>query len=141
MHYHKLLLFLFIFLFCSTKYSLAQNYFYTAIKLPFVEFVDYALDKNSLNPNNPTAGLYFNAGYSINFAENFYTEIGIDYLVRSSTFNKFYDKIDKNKVIAEFGSENSAFAFQIKPLYNLSIDADDKTFLTTWCRCKLSKNI
>ncbi len=110
--------------------SFAQNYFYANLKAPLLEYIAYNANQTNNDPNNTTAGLFFNAGYSVNFVENFYTEIGFDYLVRSTIRNKFYNTTNAINPIAQFEAENNAMALQIKPLYKLSIDADDNTFLT-----------
>ncbi len=118
--------------FCFTGISVcfAQNYFYTNIKVPFLEYLAYTASQSNNDPNNTTAGLFFNAGYSVNFTENFYTEIGLDYLVRSTVRNKFYNKTDLINASAQFEAQKSAFAIQLKPLYKVSTNADENNFFT-----------
>ncbi|TAE38589.1 MAG: hypothetical protein EAY66_03900 [Sphingobacteriales bacterium] len=119
-----------LFSIAHTGNSYAQNYFYTHLKVPLLEYIGVLSNQNNINPNNTTAGIIFNVGYAVNFAENFYTEIGVDYVVRSTVTNKFYEKPDLKNQIAEFKAQNSSIALQVKPLYKISIDADDNTFLT-----------
>jgi hypothetical protein len=50
------------FCFTGTYSAFAQNYFYTNIKVPFLEYLAYTASQSNNDPNNTTAGLFFNAG-------------------------------------------------------------------------------
>lgn len=127
------------FQFYFAGFGYGQNYLYTNLKVPFLEYLAYTASQSNNDPNNTTAGLFFNAGYSVNFAQNFYTEIGFDYLIRSSVRNKLYNKTDLVNATAQFEAQNSAFAFQLKPLYKVSTNADENNFLTFGLGVNLQK--
>lgn len=130
MKYLKILFLLILFNLGEAKISFSQNYFYTQLKVPILEYISYSFNQSNNDPYNASAGLFFNAGYSVNIKGNFYTEFGIDYLVRNSVSHKFYDKTDLINPVAEFNAQNSAFAIQLKPIYQPSINSDNTVLLT-----------
>lgn len=102
----------------GTLNTLAQNYFYTSLKVPFIEYIDAAINEGSQNAT--TDGIFLKAGYAISVMPDFYIETGIEYLFVNRFNKKYYSDKGLTQVNADLQINNSAFAVQLKPLYNIT---------------------
>ncbi len=112
------------------KQSLAQNYFYTYLKVPLF---DYLSKSNEQRPDKDSDGIAFNAGYAIDVLPDVYLETGIDYLIGNTLNQKSYTNNTLTELKSETSLRSEAFSFQIRPTYMKSIDMDDQTYLILAC--------
>lgn len=125
--------FVLIFIFVAhTTFSHAQNYGYTYLKLPLVDYVNLLLSSNNDNTDDevggPIDGLFINTGYAFKIKPNIYLETGIDYLLVNTQGSKYFKnqnpQLDNN--VLEI--ENSVLGIQFRPLWRIDVSADDNAF-------------
>ncbi len=117
-------LYLILLLLLSLVQSYAQKkYVYTSVKLPLGEYIAYLIDKGSVDIEQ-TEGALFDLGYSVYNSKSLAIETGIEYFI-INPFRKTYYHNSFGFDHDELDVKNSAFAFQIKPVWKIGISEEN----------------
>lgn len=138
----KLLLIVLFSIVFFTKVN-AQNYAYTYGKIPLIEYIGLLLNNgessNNQEVNGAVDGAFINTGYAFKLQSDFYLETGVDYLLLNRKGYKNISNTDANLPDNILDINNSALAFQLRPLWRKNISADDNTFFFATCGINFQK--
>ncbi|TAF45790.1 MAG: hypothetical protein EAZ64_03570 [Sphingobacteriales bacterium] len=121
----------FLIAFClQINFLYGQNYGYTYAKIPFVEYIGLLINNdNTPGPvGEPVSGVFINTGYAFKLKPNFYLETGVDYLLVNRRGENYFKNPNSKLNDNVLNIENSALAFQFRPLWRSDISADDNIF-------------
>lgn len=107
-------------LLCFSLQALSQKkYFYSAIKLPLGEYIANVISPSTDDQRETDGGL-IDLGYAVYTKNRFALETGIEYYI-INPFQKRYYHDESNFDFEQLSVKNSAFAFQLKPVFKVEI--------------------
>lgn len=118
----KIVSFCLFFLVFSTRSFSQNNYFFGAVKVPFVDYVTFLIEHNT-KENAKTDGAMFSFGYGFSLADNFCLETGLQAFVANPIYKKYYQ--GNSSTYDEILGKNQAVFFQINPYYKIELNEDD----------------